>query len=146
MDISALLNPAAAKAAGSGRLRDRASLSLFQSGGCGHGAGNASKQGGENCLGTGIGPSISRRLGGAAGSWAAPLLKRHSTGFAMHHYRLFIFDRFGRTVEEMRDLRAVDDTAAVLLANGWRQARKAQLWDGGRQVRSWGPGAALFDA
>jgi hypothetical protein len=62
----------------------------------------------------------------------------------MRHYRLFIFDRFGRTVEEMRDLRAVDDTAAVLLVNGWRQARKAELWDGGRQVRSWGPGAPVF--
>jgi len=55
----------------------------------------------------------------------------------MSPYRLFIFDRFGRTVEEERSFPAADDRTAILVAEGWRSARKAELWQGNRQIEVW---------
>ena len=51
---------------------------------------------------------------------------------------------YWRGVMKLLRIREGEIPAAILLVNGWRQARKAELWDGGRQVRSWGPGAAFF--
>jgi hypothetical protein len=59
----------------------------------------------------------------------------------MHRYRLYIFDRFGRKVEEERPFQATDDRTAVELAEGWRTSRKAELWRSGRPVESWVAGA-----
>jgi hypothetical protein len=59
----------------------------------------------------------------------------------MSPYRLFIFDRFGRKVEEERSFEADDDGTAVMVAEGWRSARKAELWQAHRQVETWVAGS-----
>ena len=59
----------------------------------------------------------------------------------MRQYRLFIFDRFGRRVDEERTFEAADDRTAVMVAEGWRSARKAELWQGHRQVETWVAGS-----
>ncbi len=63
----------------------------------------------------------------------------------MQLYRLFIFDRFGRRIEETQEFRAVDDQTAIELTGGWRRARKAELWGPGRPVRTWSAGAPAFE-
>lgn len=61
----------------------------------------------------------------------------------MRLYRLFIFDRFGAKVEDHREFHAPDDETAVKLSQGWRSARKAQLWRSDYQVSVWENGARL---
>jgi hypothetical protein len=55
-------------------------------------------------------------------------------------YRLYLFDRFGRKVEEERTFQARDDLTAVKVAEGWRTGRKAVLWQAGREVETWPTG------
>lgn len=59
----------------------------------------------------------------------------------MRRYRLYIFDKLGRKVEEEREFQSADDQVAEDLAQGWRGTRKAELWCSDRQVKKWGIGA-----
>ena len=58
----------------------------------------------------------------------------------MDRYRLYIFDKAGRTVAEEREFIAMDDVVASRMAEGWRSTNKAVLWCANREVTKWSTG------
>ena len=58
----------------------------------------------------------------------------------MKLYRLFIFDRTTRKVEQERAFRAANDDIALQLSDGWRSDYRAELWCSDRRVGTWAQG------
>ena len=55
----------------------------------------------------------------------------------MLYYRLYYFDRFSGHIDHFREFEAVDDAAAIGLAERWKDGRCTELWNRERRLRRW---------
>ena len=55
----------------------------------------------------------------------------------MLYYRLYYFDRFSGHIDHFREFEAVDDAAAMVLAEGWSDGRLMELWNRQRWLKRW---------
>jgi hypothetical protein len=55
----------------------------------------------------------------------------------MLYYRLYYFDRFSGHIDHFREFDAVDDAAALTLAERWGDARAMELWNRERRLKRW---------
>jgi hypothetical protein len=57
----------------------------------------------------------------------------------MRYYRLYFIDAFSGHIEHFREFEAVDDVAAISVAEGWREDRPMELWNRERKLKRWDP-------
>lgn len=57
----------------------------------------------------------------------------------MAYYRLYFMERLTDQIEHFREFEAEDDTAAIVVSEGWRGKRAMELWSGRRKVKRWEP-------
>ena len=55
----------------------------------------------------------------------------------MLYYRLYYFDRFSGHIDHFREFEAEDDSAAVELAEAWRDGHSMELWNRERRLKRW---------
>ena len=55
----------------------------------------------------------------------------------MMYYRLYFMDRFSGHIDHYREFEADDDTAALVIAEGWREHQPMELWNLQRKLRHW---------
>lgn len=55
----------------------------------------------------------------------------------MLYYRLYFFDRYSGHIDHFREFEAEDDSAAMLLAEGWNDGHPMELWNLERHVKRW---------
>jgi hypothetical protein len=54
----------------------------------------------------------------------------------VHEYRLFFFDGAAR-LTVAHEFLASDNAEALRIAEGWREGRQMELWNGGSKIRCW---------
>ena len=52
-------------------------------------------------------------------------------------YRIYLFDGDGRSIVKSHEFFASDDEQAIKIAEGWREARKIELWERARLIKTW---------
>jgi hypothetical protein len=57
----------------------------------------------------------------------------------MRYYRLYFMDRFSGHIDHFREFEAEDDMDALAVAEGWREDRPMELWNGELKLRRWDP-------
>ena len=55
----------------------------------------------------------------------------------MLYYRLYYFDRFSGHIDHFREFEAVDDAAAVVIAESWTAGSPMELWNRERRLKRW---------
>ena len=55
----------------------------------------------------------------------------------MLYYRLYFFDDSSGHIDHFREFEADDDSAAVRIADGWRDGHPMELWTGTRRLKRW---------
>lgn len=55
----------------------------------------------------------------------------------MLYYRLYFMDRFNGHIDHCREFEAANDTAALTIAEGWRENRPMELWNLQRKLKHW---------
>jgi len=55
----------------------------------------------------------------------------------MLYYRLYFMDRFNGHIDHYREFEAENDDAAVVIADGWREAGPMELWNLHRKLWHW---------
>lgn len=55
----------------------------------------------------------------------------------MRYYRLYFMDRFSGHIDHFREFEAADDSAALTIAEGWREDLPMELWNRERKLKHW---------
>lgn len=55
----------------------------------------------------------------------------------MLYYRLYYMDRYSGHIDHFREFEAEDDSAAIEIADGWRNGRAMELWNRHRKLKRW---------
>jgi hypothetical protein len=55
----------------------------------------------------------------------------------MLYYRLYFFDGFSRHIDHFREFEADDDSAALRVAEQWRDGGPMELWNRERRLKRW---------
>ena len=55
----------------------------------------------------------------------------------MLYYRLYFMQRFSGHIDHYREFEAVDDEAAIAIAEKWREDGPMELWNRERKLRHW---------
>ncbi len=55
----------------------------------------------------------------------------------MMYYRLYFMHRFSGHIDHYREFEADNDTAALAIAEGWREHQPMELWNLQRKLRHW---------
>ena len=55
----------------------------------------------------------------------------------MLYYRLYYFERFSGHIDHFREFEAMDDAAAIALAERWSDGRQMELWNRERRLKRW---------
>ena len=53
------------------------------------------------------------------------------------YYRLYFMDRFSGHIDHVREFEADDDSAAMTVAEGWREACAMELWQLQHKLKRW---------
>jgi hypothetical protein len=53
------------------------------------------------------------------------------------YYRLYFMDGFSGHIDHFREFEAVDDAAALSVAEQWREDRPMELWNRERKLKHW---------
>lgn len=64
-----------------------------------------------------------------------PFVPRGRSGAGVH-YRLYFLNDLGH-ISKSHEYFADDDTAAIKVADAWREGRRMELWQSGRIVKRW---------
>jgi hypothetical protein len=59
------------------------------------------------------------------------------SGPPLRQYRLYFLQSVERLISYSHEFEAEDDDHAIRIAEGWREGRRAELWEGARKLRSW---------
>jgi hypothetical protein len=55
----------------------------------------------------------------------------------LRQYRLYFLQSVERLISYSHEYEAADDERAIRIAEGWREGRPAELWEGARKLKSW---------
>jgi hypothetical protein len=62
---------------------------------------------------------------------------RTRSGPPPRQYRLYFLQSVERLISYSHEFEAEDDERAIRIAEGWREGRRAELWEGARKLKSW---------
>lgn len=60
-------------------------------------------------------------------------------GPPLRQYRLYFLHSADRRISYSHEFEAPDEQRAMRIAEGWREGRAAELWEGARKLKSWDP-------
>lgn len=63
----------------------------------------------------------------------------------MNYYRLYFMDRFSGHIDHFREFEAADDSAALCIAQNWRNGQAMELWTGQRKLKHWDDESVMPD-
>jgi hypothetical protein len=63
--------------------------------------------------------------------------QRTRSGQTLRQYRLYFLHSVERLISYCHEFEAEDEGHAVHIAEGWREGRRAELWEGSHKLKAW---------